>query len=276
MKQPLVSFGLVFSLAVIGNLAADRLIHMLEPTWWGSHSWLPLAVCLTLFLGISTYLYVYAARTFFARNLSRQEARGKKCLIILVSTQSRPLITDAIDFTNNPKLKDRVEGLSVEVTITGDLQKDLAALDAFKHPSWNWKQILRAIEPHMGIVQRVYLVGSVNSDGSGSYKHLVACARFLRVYLITTEVIPIGRGIDFEDFNAVVESLREVIAAEKKRGRLKENDMAIDVTGGQKTASIAGASIVFNSDVVFQYVQSDTAQPKVYLYDLVYRIPFSQ
>jgi hypothetical protein len=273
MKHPLISFGLVFGLAVIGNLAADKLIHLLQPTWWGTHSWLPLAICLVLFVGISTYLYIYAARSFFARNLSRQEARGKKCLIVLASTQSRPLVTDAVDFAHSPKLKDQVNG--VEVAITGNLKLDLAAVDAFKHPSWNWKQMLRAIEPHTATVQRVYLVGSVNSDGSGSYKDLSACSRFLQIYLKTSEVIPVARGIDFEDFNAVVELLREVVATEAKRGLIKEKDIAIDVTGGQKTASIAGASMVFNSDVVFQYVQAETEQPKVYLYDLVYRVPLS-
>jgi hypothetical protein len=55
---------------------------------------------------------------------------------------------------------------------------------------------------------------------------------------------------------------------------MNERDIIIDVTGGFKTTSIAGASITFNSQVTFQYVQ--TLPPnEVYAYDVVYQPPFS-
>jgi hypothetical protein len=275
MKYPWISFILVFGLAVLGNLAADKIIHLFKDSWWDRLPLLSLFICFITFLGISFYLYISAARFFFARNLFRHEAKGKKSLIILVSVQSRALVTDSTNFTIERRLKGKVDNVDVEVTLAGNPREDIAALDAFKNPSWNWKQLIRAIEPHIGSVQRVYLVGSRNSDGTGSYTQLENCSRLLKFYLENTDVLPVTAAVDFEDFNAVVELLRNVIAGEKKRGT-KEGDIAIDVTGGQKTASIAGASITFNSDVVFQYVQTTGDQPKVYLYDLVYRIPLSQ
>jgi hypothetical protein len=56
---------------------------------------------------------------------------------------------------------------------------------------------------------------------------------------------------------------------------MKEQDIIIDVTGGVKTASIAGASITFNTQVTFQYVQ--TFPPyEVYAYDVVYQSALQQ
>ena len=74
--------------------------------------------------------------------------------------------------------------------------------------------------------------------------------------------------MDFEDFNELVQCLREIIKSEKERG-FEDEDIVIDVTGGFKTTSIAGSSITFNTNVTFQYVR--TLEPKkVYAYDIVY------
>ena len=53
---------------------------------------------------------------------------------------------------------------------------------------------------------------------------------------------------------------------------MSERDIMIDVTGGIKTASIAGASITFNSQVMFQYVQTQPPY-EVYAYDVLTRLP---
>jgi hypothetical protein len=53
-----------------------------------------------------------------------------------------------------------------------------------------------------------------------------------------------------------------------------EQDIVIDITGGQKTTSIAGAVVTFNSQVTFQYVQTDDPYD-VLIYDVVVRMPVS-
>ena len=75
--------------------------------------------------------------------------------------------------------------------------------------------------------------------------------------------------VEFEDFNALHRCLRGIISQEKKDADLKDEDIVIDVTGGQKTTSIAGATITFNTRVTFQYVQ--TRHPfEVYAYDVIH------
>jgi hypothetical protein len=66
--------------------------------------------------------------------------------------------------------------------------------------------------------------------------------------------------------------LRQVIEAAKNE-HLADRDIMIDVTGGQKTASIAGASVTLNNDVVFQYVQTGGDPPEVFAYDLGAHVP---
>ncbi len=49
---------------------------------------------------------------------------------------------------------------------------------------------------------------------------------------------------------------------------MDEEDIIIDVTGGQKTTSIAGAVITLNSQVSFQYVQTNEPY-KIMAYDVM-------
>jgi hypothetical protein len=54
----------------------------------------------------------------------------------------------------------------------------------------------------------------------------------------------------------------------RKRG-FESSRIAIDVTGGQKTASIAGAVLTLNRSTVVQYVQTEAREEiEAYIYDL--------
>lgn len=64
--------------------------------------------------------------------------------------------------------------------------------------------------------------------------------------------------------------LREYEVEEK----ISEEDIIIDVTGGQKTTSIAGALVTLNSQVTFQYVQTNEPY-NVVAYDVVIQSPVS-
>ena len=156
---------------------------------------------------------------------------------------------------------------TIERTIEGEcLNKDIKALDGL---GWNWQQMLRAIEPHAVALERLHLIGSPDSEKTtGSHAQLAVCRTMLERYLPEGVEVAKAGPVDFEDFNALHRCLRGIIRQEKEAG-LKDEDIVIDVTGGQKTTSIAGATITFNTSVTFQYVQ--TRPPfEVYAYDVIH------
>ncbi|MCX8018379.1 MAG: hypothetical protein N2690_10835, partial [Rhodocyclaceae bacterium] len=66
---------------------------------------------------------------------------------------------------------------------------------------------------------------------------------------VSIEIAP--GNVDFEDLSSSVVALRLAIQS----CGAKPRDIVIDVTGGQKTASIAGALVTLdNRDLIFQYV----------------------
>ena len=71
----------------------------------------------------------------------------------------------------------------------------------------------------------------------------------------------------------MVRHIQETIKKQKKGGEGKEKftdkDIVIDVTGGNITASIAGASSTLSTGITFQYVQTNSPH-EVYAYDVAY------
>jgi hypothetical protein len=274
-KYPWGSFILVFCFAVVGNLAADRLARIFSRWGWNHITAFALLICLLSGVLFSAWIYKGAIRFLLPRSLSRQEVVGRKCLILFVSTQteieSRKLI-DASTNLSDPIWQGTTQGKWEKVILTGDLAKDVNVLNTLPRP-WNWQQLLRAIKPHVATLKRVYLLGSKDEKGRGSHHELGSCKKLLQRYL-HAEIILEEEWVDFEDFRAVVALLDKVIKTEKKK-QTADKEIVIDVTGGQKTASIAGASVTLNSDAVFQYVQTAGDPPKVYEYDVIYRAPVS-
>ena len=118
----------------------------------------------------------------------------------------------------------------------------------------------------MSSLEHVYLVGS--KGDTGSFKDLNKAKAFIGKYLNNIKIIKHDRAVDFENFDMLVKALEKAILLLKKHD-LSERDIVIDVTGGHKTTSIAGAMITINSVVTFQYVQ--TLPPfKVWGYDVHY------
>ena len=112
-----------------------------------------------------------------------------------------------------------------------------------------------------------YLIGSQDSDEyQGSFPKLQYAGELIRHYIPEVNIISHTLPVDFEQFNEMKNTLHTGITAMKKLG-FREEDMIIDVTGGQKTTSIAGAVVTLFSKVTFQYVQTSTPH-KVIKYDV--------
>lgn len=202
------------------------------------------------------------------RSLSRHECDPHRSLILFVSTPSPESARLDID-SRKLNFQDGKE----PTDLSGNLQQAIKNLnDSGKR--WNWQQILRAIQPHFcrkKRLRRLHLIGS--SGPRGSFGHLGICKEWLAGYLPGVEITTNDKpGVDFEDFNAMVQHIQETIDEQKKGGEDKEKftdkDIVIDVTGGTKMASIAGSCSTLNTWITFQYVQNNSHE--VYAYDVAY------
>lgn len=159
------------------------------------------------------------------------------------------------------------------------------------HTHWSWQQMLRGIEP---VVARpapadrttIVLVGS--SGPTGSFIQLDKCIRFLRNYPelngVMIEKSPESarqaaereggkkllddvreEGINFEDFNEVKRHLFLVVL--DAASKVGDERVFVDVTGGQKTTSIAAAVATTGEAGFCQYVQTKSPYELLF-YDL--------
>lgn len=74
-------------------------------------------------------------------------------------------------------------------------------------------------------------------------------------------------GIDFEDVEEVFNAIKEFYKNVKQKD-FKEEHIIVDITGGQKTNSVAGAIATLARNRKFQYVS--TRDKRVLSYDVGY------
>lgn len=231
-----------------------------------------LLLCIALFLFMfASWKIIKEGQKLFYINL--QPVSGVKphrVLIMAVSSLNpRPQENENGDIVITDKRNGKC------VTLTGNIKNDIEAFTAqdFKV---NTQQLLRAVEPHLAgnTLKRVFLIGSEGEDGSFTILETVN-AMLLRydANLIISVHGSKDHGIRFED----VESLRneyEALIEEAKKENHTENDIILDATGGQKTASIAAAMTTFgNGNLKFQYVETGGNNPKVLTFNIVTGIP---
>jgi hypothetical protein len=263
--------ALAWALLVIltGNLTAGELQIVVRAVWTPEtlRSSDVILVLSSLLLFAMAAVQAYKLRSEFVgtRSLSERPSDPHPYLILIVSPSNRRLETSSFPL--------RVPLDRGEITLQGEsLEKDLAALDQARGMgTWNWQQLLRAVRAHQYHLVRLQLVGSTGEDGS--HRELESCASILRQYLPNTEVIPAQAAIDFTNFNELTEGIAAIVREEKRRG-VAEDDIVIDVTGGFKTASIAGAMVTLSGRVKFQYVETGK-YGRIYLYQVVYYTPVS-
>ncbi len=227
-----------------------------------------LVIIVTLLLFIASFLLLYKHKADFlgVRELSHQLCEPHEGLILL--------LTDPNSSPPDTKLPWTITKGDITVKVKGkSLDEDINELEKLKSKNpynyWNWQQILRGLQPHQSSLKQVYLIGS---DKSSNYYE--RAEKLIKSYFIGRD-IPVQKleqPVNFEDFSKMVWSIKKAVDIFKKSG-IKEGDIIIDVTGGQKTASIAAAAVTLNSEVTFQYVQTAGRDGKyeVLAYDVIVR-----
>lgn len=240
-----------------------------------------IALTIVLFVLFFLMLYQYRLSFFPIKSLSRDEVTPHKCLIIPVSTPY-PLNRENDVLIN--KNEDGGYSISIKklgkeewIDVPGDgIDEDIKRLAG---TGWSWQQMLRCIKPHKDRLKHIYLIGSPDGNGKkGSYEVLCAAEFFINHYLKNIKDPKLHKhpeSIDFEDFDSLTAAFDKAIAEFKEIG-ITEKDIIIDITGGQKPVSIAGAVITLNKNVTFQYVQTipdKSGKYKVWAYDVIIQPP---
>lgn len=277
--------GIIAAIATLftGSWASDALQGGLPfKEFWTfppQYAWVVRLAIIAFFIFSFLMLYQYRISFFPVKSLSRAEVVPHKCLVIPVSTPY-PLnkADDVLICVENGAYKISVqkEGTMIEVP-QKDITHDIQLLEGTR---WSWQQMLRCIEPHKDRIKHIYLIGSPCPDGEekkGSYNSLCAAEFLINHYLKNSDVKVRKHPfpVDFEDFDGLTNAFNKAIAEFKLEG-ISEKHIIIDITGGQKPASIAGAIVTLDKNVTFQYVQpkpDKSGKYKVLAYDAIIQPP---
>lgn len=130
----------------------------------------------------------------------------------------------------------------------------------------NWEMPLLAIRHHAERLEQLYVFTSAGESGSHHqfsvfYEIVASAYPQLKIIELT------GEGTDFENMAEVHKELDRLYSQFDHLKSYGSDDIMLDITGGQKPNSIAGALATLAEGRRFQYVS--TVNKKVLCYDLV-------
>ena len=213
------------------------------------------------------WLYSYRKIFLAVRTLEQiYSCKPHACLILLLSTSNivLPVFSFPLEITDRNGNKATLKGISLE--------EDISALNNINY--WNWQQLLRGLTPHQSSLKYAYLIGSKDSERmKGSFGFLDYAETLIKKYCPSVRIFKAEAPVNFEDLKELTKFIYGSVHQIKEL-KISEEDIIIDVTGGQKTTSIAGAVVTLNSQVTFQYVQTNEPY-NVVAYDVVIQSPVS-
>jgi len=135
----------------------------------------------------------------------------------------------------------------------------------------NWRMPYEAIKHHSKKLDYVYVVTSESDTGSAvqfsHFREFINKSDFggntFKVKHLTSN------GINFENIDACFNAIEKCYEKAVNSDKLSEDDVIVDITGGQKTTSIAGALSTLYKDRKCQYVSTDGSY-KISSYDVKY------
>lgn len=238
--------------------------------------------------------FYYQRDAFFrprTRYFSNEDAEKRKHLILFLSS---------LDTTRSNFVDGLPEGLELHFdNITEDLEIMKKAKESkVNRVKWSWEMPLRAINHHLKKpLETITLIcseKSLCSEGSLDQAHLFLniCRKYkelnnIRFYLLLQkkcepkhlDVAFINRandfkskefidfqGLNFESFDKLTDAFVYLLGL--KSFKNVEEDIMIDITGGQKPTSIVGAAITFNKKIKAQYIQTSD-QNRALSYDVI-------
>lgn len=136
-----------------------------------------------------------------------------------------------------------------------DLNKEEIDLAISEAGQWNWAQLLRAVNQHIEALECIYLIGS--KGDRGSFAQIDKARQLLIPYVgATVKIERHKEAIDFEDLGELHQVIINTTRQFKQRN-YHPREIIIDITGGFKVTSIAGALATLHlQDLEFEHVQT--------------------
>ncbi|MDQ7055057.1 MAG: hypothetical protein Q9M89_00535 [Persephonella sp.] len=178
-------------------------------------------------------------------------------LFLYVKHQMNRLGNTDIDV--QPKEPDKKRVLILFLSHANDIDsaKNISSFEDFKNVKLNWEISAIAIKHHLPALKEVIVITSdMSAPQFDTFKEMIH-----RIF--PDDVFTINRyenAVDFENVEQVYDSLKEIYRTLKKEKKIKRNaDFIVDVTGGQKIPSVAGAIFTLAAEGrEFQYVSTRT------------------
>jgi hypothetical protein len=263
-------------IALGSNLAANSIGEALELWVKGdktTFSFLKLSYIVFFVLMVFWFYHVrpilFRPRTRFLRDIEFPEKR--KHLVLFLS---------GLELRRSKY----VSGVPEGITLTGDIDKDISAIEVHKksNPYWQWEMPLRAIRHHLGRLETITLICSPESIQQVSWFREIL-KKYQRLDSVSVRVLAKDGnlpaivkvdeishsfdGLEFERFDELSEAVDRLLTLFKEED-VPEKEIMIDFTGGQKVASVVAAAITFNRKIDAQYVQTNCPW-KVVSYDIL-------
>lgn len=144
----------------------------------------------------------------------------------------------------------------------------------------SWRMPIEAVAYHLDRLEKIVVLSSSDSPGStdGTFRDfalfrdvvqwITRSKKSLQIVGLRELGLPEDQGVDFENAQALVDALNKAFSWLHAQG-LKDYEILVDITGGQKVPTVAGAAIALGEGRRFQYVS--TRDYKVRTYDITYR-----
>ncbi len=228
--------------------------------------WLYFTTIVSIFIFVWFSFMIYKLKESFTRvrTLELYESRKPhKGLIILLST---PTMGINVTFNTGIQLWS-INNKGTSVDFNGQsLDDDVEAL-ALSPIGCNWEMLMRGINANLPKLEKVILICSAvgkkpNGDPlPGSVSNYEDAKQIIDHYTMPNDEVSIVtkfpddmNGVDFEDLDALTHVLQDAIDYLHHKCQIPHREILIDVTGGQKVTSIAGALITLKNEVKIQYV----------------------
>lgn len=130
----------------------------------------------------------------------------------------------------------------------------------------SWEIPLIVIRHHAPTLEYLYVITS--SGNKGTTYQMELFTKTVNALFPKVKVIELVKGgVDFEDVKAVFQAVERFYTEVSAKG-IKQENALVDITGGQKTTSVAGAIATLATGRRFQYVSTESK--RVLAYDVGY------
>ena len=261
---------------------SDAMCRQVSAWWWAA-----LAVAMLATASLLTYLAFKRSRIIIPRDSPFPHA-----IVIVPVSQLRQI---AFEGTSSAwgVVRDgaglwleRRDASTDRIKLTGSIADDVATVAGKTGSEFNWMPILAGLSVHvneaLGKPPVVHLIGSMKGSSGphpqtgvarGSFNELARCKEMIENYYPGLKAKPDGvatsdgtyihmdrHPVDFEDVNELAQrfqrAMQRYLGHKIDGKRIREGDIIIDCTGGQKPTSIAAAIVTTRSEATFQYVST--------------------